>query len=291
MSLPICIKRDNPIPLDDSSIWYNFTDLQNYAVLNPTAYVGQILSFVDETAKTAKAYIILDTNGTLQEIGSGSSINVNTDNKTIQISNNNLMLKDFGLRYYRYIPATETQPSSYVLQEVSPEFPWRAGLEPKVASIDNQLVLAWYEPNLSTSQGIGNELAQLKITVNDLNTIVNNHSTTIGSTTDQNSILGQLDNLNKKFISSIKIGNSTLTPNLQHEVTLPTFNGTQVGLVPQMQNNLDSKSNYFLNANGDWATPIDPRIGNLTYNEIKYNNIQDYVAAVSADALQWEELK
>ena len=72
-ALPISYKRGNPIPLDKSSVWYNYDLMVAYATTDPTAYVGQILSLVDETDKTAaKAYIILNVAGDIEEIGSGS---------------------------------------------------------------------------------------------------------------------------------------------------------------------------------------------------------------------------
>lgn len=50
-----------------------------YAASDPTAYVGQILSLVKENENISKAYIILNTVGTLQEIGTGTlEHNINT---------------------------------------------------------------------------------------------------------------------------------------------------------------------------------------------------------------------
>ena len=77
-ALPISYKRGNPIPLDKSAVWYDYDLMVAYATSDPTAYVGQILSLVKEEENLSKAYIILNTAGTLQEIGSGvleSSIN------------------------------------------------------------------------------------------------------------------------------------------------------------------------------------------------------------------------
>jgi hypothetical protein len=40
MGLPINIARGNPIPLDQSEIWYSLSEMQDYAKNNPVAYVG-----------------------------------------------------------------------------------------------------------------------------------------------------------------------------------------------------------------------------------------------------------
>ena len=78
MGLPMNIQRGNPIPLDDTSVWYaegvtgapagkvGFTAMQTYAASGVTAYVGQILTYVE--ANTATAYLIADAAGTLVKL-------------------------------------------------------------------------------------------------------------------------------------------------------------------------------------------------------------------------------
>lgn len=70
MALPIAISRGNPIPLDTTAVWYNKTDMENYAKTGATAYVGQVLTFVDETNKKAEAYLISSVEGTLIKLAS-----------------------------------------------------------------------------------------------------------------------------------------------------------------------------------------------------------------------------
>jgi predicted nucleic acid-binding Zn-ribbon protein len=72
-ALPISYKRGNPIPLDKSAVWYDYDAMVAYATTDPTAYVGQILSLVDTTEENAaKVYVILNTAGEIEEVGSGS---------------------------------------------------------------------------------------------------------------------------------------------------------------------------------------------------------------------------
>lgn len=166
MNLPMAIERNNPIPLDSTAVWYDYNEMHIYAMENPTAYIGQILSLV--SADSATAYVILNTAGDLQEVGAA----VVTDNKTIVLDEGIIAFKDFGKRYYRYVAATETSEATYVLQEVDDDHPWKAGLEPKVASEDGQLVLGWYESNPTTIEGVNSSLASLQTTVADLSTTV-----------------------------------------------------------------------------------------------------------------------
>jgi hypothetical protein len=64
-STPKNYKRGNPIPLDNTALWNSLEDAKAYAKDNATAYVGQIISVVENNKEAA--YIITDTQ---QEDGS-----------------------------------------------------------------------------------------------------------------------------------------------------------------------------------------------------------------------------
>lgn len=170
MGLPMNIKRGNPIPLDDSSVWYSYDEMATYAQTGKTSYVGQILSLVDESTDSATAYIILNEAGDLLEVGSATL----GDNKTITLDSGVLGLKDFGSKYYAYVEEStneetgETIAAHYEEQEVDADHPWKAGLEPKVVSEDGQFVLGWYEPNPTTIEGVNAQVTGIQTTVNDL---------------------------------------------------------------------------------------------------------------------------
>lgn len=70
MGLPMNIQRGNPIPLDDSSVYYSKATMETYAKSGVTAYVGQIVTLVDETNKTCEAYMISNEVGTLVKLAS-----------------------------------------------------------------------------------------------------------------------------------------------------------------------------------------------------------------------------
>ena len=179
MGLPMNIARGNPIPLDASEIWYSLEELKTYAKESPVAYVGQILGLVDETNQTSTAYIILNCEGDVQEVGKA----LLADNNTIVIEDETLSLKDFGKYFYKYIAATGTKEENnyiaahYQKQVVDPENPWRAGLEPKVVEENGKMVLGWYEPNPTTIEGVSTAITGLQNTVNNL-TIANTNLTT-----------------------------------------------------------------------------------------------------------------
>ena len=70
MGLPMNIQRGNPIPLDDSSVYYSRATMETYAKTGVTAYVGQIVTLVDETNKTCEAYMIANEAGALARLAS-----------------------------------------------------------------------------------------------------------------------------------------------------------------------------------------------------------------------------
>lgn len=74
MGLPMNINRGNPIPIDSTMVWYSLEEAQNYATFGATAYVGQLLSVVDEINNIADIYVIANEEGNLIHISSTSNI-------------------------------------------------------------------------------------------------------------------------------------------------------------------------------------------------------------------------
>lgn len=73
MALPLSIRRGNPFPIDEYSVWYDKAAMENYAQTSPVAYVGQILSLVNETGSTVEAYMIQNTAGALVKLAATTS--------------------------------------------------------------------------------------------------------------------------------------------------------------------------------------------------------------------------
>ena len=66
MGFPLAIKRGKPAPVDTTAVWYNKTELENYAASGATAYVGQILTLVADGK--CEAYMISNETGTLVKL-------------------------------------------------------------------------------------------------------------------------------------------------------------------------------------------------------------------------------
>lgn len=68
MGFPLSIKRGNPAPVDTTAVWYDKTELENYAKSGATAYVGQVLTLV--AGGKCEAYMISNEAGTLIKLAS-----------------------------------------------------------------------------------------------------------------------------------------------------------------------------------------------------------------------------
>lgn len=165
-SMPKALKRTNALPLDSSAVWYSLEELQTYAREGATAYVGQIVSLVNETDNTSVAYIISNTAGDLVQVG---AVNENEnpvvnpilgDDATIVINDDVAKLYGFGEVYYRW----DAEEAAYVRQEVTEEYPWKEGLEPRVVLHEEAYVLGWFE----ASPVIEDEIADVAASVEAL---------------------------------------------------------------------------------------------------------------------------
>ena len=185
-SMPKALQRTNALPLDSSAVWYSLEQLQVYArgdvkeiedynlehgtSLTPTAYVGQIISLVDQEANTSVAYMIANTAGDLVQVGAveeeGPVVNPTLgDNATIIVENDIAKMYNFGKAFYRW----DSENEEYIYQEVSEDYPWKAGLETRVVEdAEGNLVLGWFEVNPQ----ITNEIAGIISDIRDIDDAV-----------------------------------------------------------------------------------------------------------------------
>lgn len=82
---PNSFKRQGAFPLESTSCWYSLSDATKYAKENPTAYVGQIITVIEN--KSVKHYSIEDEAGTLKELGTSSGDNPGGGSTDVDLSN------------------------------------------------------------------------------------------------------------------------------------------------------------------------------------------------------------
>lgn len=149
MGLPMNIARGNPMALDTTEIWYSLSELETYAKSGATAYVGQIVQLVDETNKTATAYIIANVDGDLVEVGSSTL----GDNKSIELTDDGIL---------RIVGAEDAKKGAQLVMG------------------DNGIV-SWVMPDTTTVEGLNTAVAALDERVDAVETTVGQHGTRIGA--------------------------------------------------------------------------------------------------------------
>lgn len=192
MALPLSIARGNPIPVDSTMVWYDEAKMKEYAANGATAYVGQILSLVDEVGGAAKAFIIANAAGDLLEVGSATL----GDEKTITLGDDGVLaLKNWGVQYYKWVEGETEGEGEHVLVQVDENNPWIAGLEPKVSTAtDGTLEIAWYQPSTLTVEGVSSIVNTMQQTVNNLVNVIGDAE----DTAEEDTLYGEIAALKAK---------------------------------------------------------------------------------------------
>ena len=143
-----------------------------------TPIPGDVLTlYTDDTHAEMENYLFV-ADGTWRSFNGGTGAigaATNADDVSIEIQQGDLSLKNWGKSYYKYVLATDETPAHYELQEVNNTHPWKAGLEPRVTDENGTLVLAWYEPNSDTVDGLSTALQELQRTVESHTTQLEDH--------------------------------------------------------------------------------------------------------------------
>ena len=166
MGMPQAMRRGYVGPLDVSSLYYSYEAMAEYAANDAVAYVGQILTLVDEAnSNKVTAYIIADEAGALKEVGSATL----GDNKTIVLNDENgtLGLNNWNTKYWRR-GDKELGEEDYVEQIVDETHPWKAGLQPRVYFNGSTYELAWYEPSTTSIEDVSNIVVDVQTAVTGL---------------------------------------------------------------------------------------------------------------------------
>lgn len=155
------IRRGNPNPLDNSSVWSSLAAAQNYAQTDPVAYVGQVLTVVTDvvvdgaTVKTATAYVIDNEAGDLKEVGSSPV----GDEKSITVSEDGTvsLYGIAGLELTREEEDGSTTNITYQPLLVNGK-------------------LTWVEPSATTVEGLAAEIEGLKTRISAVEATIGNET-------------------------------------------------------------------------------------------------------------------
>ena len=179
-------QRTGAFPLDRTSLFSSLADAEAYAKgdesdarkVGGVSYVGQPVSVYDADNNSVALYII-DADRSLKEVGSAS---LAADDSSIEIVNDKVQLKNFGVNYYAYVPAERneageiTKASEYVLTEG-----FKEGLEPRVHFENDVYSIAWYEPSEDVAEDIAATVEVLKEDISSVKTDIDDIQKHIGA--------------------------------------------------------------------------------------------------------------
>lgn len=155
LGFPLNFRRGNPNPLDNSSVWASLEAAQTYAASDPVAYVGQILTVVDNANGVATVYSIQDEAGTLKKVGTSPV----GDESTITVAEDGTvsLFGVSGLELDRVEEDGSTTKINY---------------QPLL--VDGKLT--WVEPSATTVEGLATEIEGLKTRISALEGTVGDES-------------------------------------------------------------------------------------------------------------------
>jgi len=151
LGFPLNFRRGNPNPLDNSSVWASLEAAQTYAASDPVAYVGQILTVVDNANGIATVYAIQDEAGTLKKVGTSPV----GDEATITVAANGTV----SLYGVAGLELTRTEDDGSIT---------KINYQPLL--VDGKLT--WVEPSSTTVEGLALEIEGLKTRVSAVETTV-----------------------------------------------------------------------------------------------------------------------
>ena len=155
LGFPLNFRRGNPNPLDNSSVWASLAEAQNYAADDPVAYVGQILTVVDNANGVATVYSIQDEAGTLKKVGTSPV----GDESTITVAEDGTVSL-FGIAG---LELSRTEDDGTVK---------KINYQPLLVNGK----LTWVEPSATTVEGLAAEIEGTKTRIDTLENTVGDAS-------------------------------------------------------------------------------------------------------------------
>ena len=201
LGFPLNFRRGNPNPLDNSSVWASLESAQAYAANDPVAYVGQILTIVDNTEGIATVYSIQDEAGTLKKVGTSPV----GDESTITVAEDGTvsLFGVAGLELTRIEADGSTTKIKY---------------QPLL--VDGKLT--WVEPSTTTVEGLAAEIEGLKTRISTVETTVGNAES--GLVKDVADNTAAISNINTKIGTVAE--NKTLVEMISDAQTAATYDDT-----------------------------------------------------------------
>lgn len=276
-------QRTGKFPLDRTDLFSSYADAVKYAAGNTsdpdsrelcgTSYVGQIITVIENDAVTVYK---IQSDRSLKEVGSATQ----GDGKSIDLGDGNILsLKNFGKKYYKYIPAADNSEATYELVDDG-TFP--AGLQPKTRlAEDGTIELAWYEPSSTTVEGLSEQMSSLRETVNTMQDTVSQTSQSLENkvdkvegkglstndfTTEEKDKLGGIESgAQKNIIEGISVNGQTQTPTSKVvDITVPTKVSDLINDSEFIDKTVSNLANYYLKSETYTKEQVNELVGAIS---------------------------
>lgn len=201
LGFPLNFRRGNPNPLDNSSVWASLEAAQNYAATDPVAYVGQILTVVDNASGVATVYAIQDEAGTLKKVGTSPV----GDESTITVAEDGTVSL-FGVAG---LELTRTEADGSIT---------KINYQPLL--VDGKLT--WVEPSATTVEGLAAEIEGIKTRLSAVEATVGNAES--GLVKDVANNTTAITDINAKIGTVVE--NKTIVEMISDAQTAATYDDT-----------------------------------------------------------------
>lgn len=272
-------QRTGAFPLDRSSVFSSYDDAVLYATggedsrgLSGSSYIGQPLSVYDENSTTITLYII-DTDRSLKEVGTAPL----GDNASIEVIQDKIQLKDFGVGYYAFVPAGQDDEGNLIPSSYNYVEGFKEGLELRIVNNDGQYEIAWYEPNLEALQEINTQLEKMAEEIGK-----KADTTAVYTKTEVNELIAEAGHIKRKKVNSLD------------EIDLTASDAENYIYMVLSAENDDGNDTYDeymvidgqLERLGSWSVNLD----NYITEEELTNNLKDYATTSTVNELAINKL-
>lgn len=190
---------------EDSKKWINKSLIDAIGIMIGASTDSQGSNGLVPAPGIGQQDMFLRGDGTWAKIPVSEGIALTADEKSVSILNKTITLKDFGIKYYRFVAATETVEAHYEAQLVDATHPWVAGLQPKVVEEDGELILGWFEADPTIYNSVNEKISNVENKVNNLTSNVSSIQQSLVTVEEEVAKKADSDNIYTKTETDDKI--------------------------------------------------------------------------------------
>lgn len=243
--------------------WVNKSVLEAIGLFGPATETEQGSNGLVPAPGAGMQNAFLRGDGQWVKIEESTVSSLTADEKSVSVNEEIITLKDFGIKYYKYVPAEDNIEAHYEAQIVDEANPWKEGLEPKVVEENGELILGWFEPNPTVLEEVAEQVATVQEQVKTIAEAVS----TKADATDVFTKEETAEQINKAIAAADHMVRKTFET-LDEAETFAILQGEEAAkyiFMVKNANALDEKNKYdeylYINGRfeliGNWETNLD----------------------------------